>query len=89
MNNRDHSKHQAQPRRSFWLSHTGMVVMGFLSIAAVLLIFEHRIHILTETGILIILLSVCIGMHLFMHRKHGNPDIGDARKDHSDHGDQR
>lgn len=42
---------------------------AFAGIAALLLVYEHRAHVLTGTGILIGLLALCIGMHLFMHHR--------------------
>ncbi|MCV0371756.1 MAG: DUF2933 domain-containing protein [Filomicrobium sp.] len=40
-----------------------------LAVAALLLAYEHRIHIFTG-NVLLILLALCIGMHHFMHGGH-------------------
>ncbi|WP_422022321.1 DUF2933 domain-containing protein [Pyruvatibacter mobilis] len=60
---------QSHPR--FWRSRAGIVLLIFLGIAGFLLLYEHRAHVFTGNGILIGLLAVCIGMHLFMHGGHG------------------
>ena len=60
---------QSHPR--FWRSRAGIVLLVFLGIAGFLLLYEHRAHVFTGSGILIGLLVFCIGMHLFMHGGHG------------------
>jgi hypothetical protein len=45
------------------------VFVGFLAIAAYLLVSEHRAHLAQALPWLIVLL--CPLMHLFMHRGHG------------------
>ncbi|MGE0651574.1 MAG: DUF2933 domain-containing protein [Alphaproteobacteria bacterium] len=56
----------------------GTVLIGFLAIAGLLLLYEHRVHVFTGNGILITLLVLCVGMHFFMHGGHGG---------HGGHGD--
>lgn len=65
--------HQA---RSFWRSPTGIVLIGFLAIAAFFLIAEHRAHIFTGSWGLALLLGACIAMHFFhgAHGRHGPHD---------------
>ena len=41
----------------------------FLAVGGVLLVFEHRVHLLGAWPLLFLL--VCGGMHFFMHRGHG------------------
>lgn len=65
-------------QRGFWKSRTGLVFVGFLAVAALLLAYEHRMHLFSGSGSLILILAVCIGMHLFMHHGHGG--------DKNDHG---
>lgn len=60
----------------FWKSRSGMVFAGFLAVAAFLLAYEHRAHLFSGTGSLILLLAVCVGMHLFMHHGHGGGGDG-------------
>lgn len=60
----------------FLKSRAGVVLLAFLAIGGFLLVFEHRTHIFTGNGILIALLAICIGMHLFMHGGHGGHDGG-------------
>ena len=65
----EHSEHQDQQQGSFLWSRTGLVLIGFLSIAGVLLFTEHRAHVL---GLLIWLpILACPLMHIFMHGGHG------------------
>jgi len=77
MSDHDHSRHRPPSTDSFWRSRTGIVLIVFLAIAGLLLAFEHRVHIFTGNGILVALLALCVGMHLFMHGGHGG---------HGDHG---
>jgi hypothetical protein len=46
-----------------------MVLIIFIAAAGVLLILEHRAHVLGYWPLL--LLAACIGSHFFMHRGHG------------------
>ena len=65
----DHSEHREQRQRSLLTSRAGLVLLGFLAIAGLLLFTEHRAHVL---GALIYLpLLLCPLMHLFMHGGHG------------------
>jgi hypothetical protein len=63
------------------------VLIGFLGIAAFLLIVEHRTHVfgwLSSYGIWLLLLA-CPLMHVFMHRGHGHGGHGNqARRDPGD-----
>jgi hypothetical protein len=62
---------------SFWKSRTGISLIIFLSLAALLLGFEHRVHIFVGDGFLALLLLGCVVMHLFMHGGHGGHGGGD------------
>lgn len=66
---------QHSPNRSdvFWRSRAGMAFILFVAAAALLLAYQHRIHLLTGDGLLLLLLLACVAMHLFMHggHKHG------------------
>ena len=65
----DHSQHQIQSPARFLTSRAGLILMGFLVVAGVLLFTEHRAHVL---GALIFLpLLLCPLMHMFMHGGHG------------------
>lgn len=78
MNDHDRSSHQPEPS-GFWKSRTGIALIAFLIIAGLLLAYEHRVHIFfSGYGVLIVLLTLCVGMHLFMHGGHGG---------HGGHGD--
>ncbi len=76
MSDHDRSSHQPEPS-GFWKSRTGVVLIAFLAVAGLLLAYEHRVHIFSGYGVLIVLLTLCIGMHLFMHGGHGGGD-GDS-----------
>jgi hypothetical protein len=71
----DHSAH----RHSFFTSPAGVVLLGFLIVAGVLLFTEHRAHVL---GVLLYApLVLCPLMHFFMHGhgghgSHGQEDRG-------------
>ena len=66
-----HRQSGQEPDGPFWRSRAGMVLIGFLAVAGLLLAFEHRVHIFTGNGILIGLLVLCVLMHFFMHGGHG------------------
>jgi hypothetical protein len=55
---------------------SGLVLLGFLAIAAFLLLSEHRAHLLGFLPWLLLL--ACPLMHLFMHGGHGG---GERRAD--------
>jgi len=61
---------QEKHRQGFWKSRKGAVLLGFLALIAFMLAYEHRAHIFTGTGLLLLLVLLCPAMHLFMH--HGN-----------------
>ena len=58
-------------RGPFWRSRAGVVLITFLAIGALLLGYDHRVHLFSGDGLLIGLLIACITMHLFMHHGHG------------------
>lgn len=62
------------------LSRAGLVFCILLGAAVILLLLEHRAHVLGWLPLLLILL-VCGGAHFFMHGRHGddsgNPRVGD------------
>jgi hypothetical protein len=59
-----------QPSRTRWLwSRQGLVLIGFLAVAAFYLWTEHRAHTLGVLPFLLFLL--CPLLHLLMHGRHG------------------
>ena len=63
-----------------------LVLALFLSAAGLVLIYEHRMHLFSSGGLLILLIGTCILMHLFMHGgqgDHGDTDSKSTRKDGS------
>jgi hypothetical protein len=73
------SEHQHELQRGGRMdSRTKWVLAGFLGIAALLLVIEHRTHVfgwLSSYGIWLVLLA-CPLMHVFMHRGHGHGGHG-------------
>ncbi len=55
--------------RPWWRARGGVVLCGFLLIAAIYLLTEHAAHVLGALPYLLIL--ACPLMHLFMHHGHG------------------
>ena len=86
MNSSDPSQSHTHAAPSFWKSRAGVVLLVFLAIAGGLLAYEHRVHVFTGSGVLLALLALCVGMHLFMHGGHGGHG-GDA--DDADDGPRR
>lgn len=66
-----------EPQPSFWKSRVGVSLIISLAIAALLLGFEHRVHIFAGNGFLVLLLLGCVVMHFFMHGGHGGHGGGD------------
>ena len=75
---------ETQPRTSFWKSRTGIALCGFIAIAAVLVILEHRAHV--WQWLPFALLLACPLMHLFHgHGGHGgHGGHHGAKRDRSD-----
>ena len=68
---------QPEPHQPFWKSRFGVSLIIALAIAALLLGFEHRVHMFAGNGFLVLLLLGCGVMHLFMHGGHGGHGGGD------------
>lgn len=73
------SQHRTStPSGSFWGSRTFFVFLGFIAIALVMLVSEHRAHFL---GLLpLLFLFACPLLHMFGHGHHGG---------HGSHGGER
>jgi hypothetical protein len=68
---------------TFLRSRTGLVLIGFLAIAAFFLIVEHTAHVF---GVLpFALLLLCPLLHLFMHHGHGGHGDHGGHSGHSEH----
>ena len=79
MSVQEHSSHQPTRVGMSMKSKAGIVLVGFLLIAGVLLFTEHRAHVL---GLLIWLpLLACPLMHVFMHGGHGHHGGGRQQQD--------
>lgn len=77
----DHSAYPERHAQGMSMkAKAGLVLIGFLAIAGVLLFTEHRAHVL---GLLVWLpLLACPLMHIFMHGGHGHHH-GGGRPDDS------
>ena len=66
----DHTEDTPSAERSSFASiRFGIVLIGFIIIAGILLFSEHRAHVF---GVLLYALPfVCLFMHMFMHGGHG------------------
>lgn len=84
MSDHNHSQPCISPSGKFWRSRAGIVLIGFAAIAGLLLAYEHRAHLLSGNGLLLIFLAVCIGMHFFMHGGHGGHGGGGGGSDDGD-----
>jgi hypothetical protein len=64
-----HDQQKSDPAAAlgFWKSRVGVTLVLFFAVAALLLGFDHRIHIFTGNGLITALLLGCIVMHFFMH----------------------
>jgi hypothetical protein len=63
----------------WWRSRSGIVLLGFLAVAAFFLLTEHTAHVFGALPWLLLL--ACPLMHLFMHGGHGHGGHG-----HGGHG---
>lgn len=71
---------------AWWRSPFGIVLSGFLAVAAFFLLTEHTAHVF---GVLpYVLLLMCPLMHFFMHGGHGRRD-GDSHGGNGSAGDRR
>ncbi|MCA1363043.1 DUF2933 domain-containing protein [Bradyrhizobium sp. IC3069] len=76
----DHSAYRQRHAAGMSMrAKAGLVLIGFLAIAGVLLFSEHRAHVL---GLLVWLpLLACPLMHFFMHGGHGHRHGGGRPND--------
>lgn len=63
----------------WWRTPPGIVLCGFLAIAAFFLLTEHTAHVFGALPYL--LLAACPLMHIFMHHGHGPRHGDDERPD--------
>ena len=70
MNTHEPARHETAQQPSDTRGRTKWVFIGFLALAAGLLVAEHRTHLLGALPWLIVL--ACPLMHLFMHRGHSH-----------------
>lgn len=71
MKHHDHTAQEPTPAASFWRSRAGLTLIVFLAVAALLLGYEHRLHLFAAGMFPAVLLLGCVVMHFFMHGGHG------------------
>ena len=84
----EHAHHHADtlgPHIPWWRSRSGIVLLGFLAVAAFFLLTEHTAHVFGALPWLLLL--ACPLMHLFMHGGHGHGGHG-ARGNDTDRPDR-
>ncbi|GIK80614.1 MAG: DUF2933 domain-containing protein [Xanthobacteraceae bacterium] len=64
----EHERRGSQ-QGGFLTSRAGLALLVFLAVAGLLLLTEHRAHVIGAAFWLLPL--VCIAMHMFMHGGHG------------------
>ncbi|MBI1775875.1 MAG: DUF2933 domain-containing protein [Proteobacteria bacterium] len=69
-----------QAQTPWWRTPYGIVLCGFLGVAAFFLITEHTAHVFGALPYL--LLAACPLMHLFMHHGHGHHSRHGAGHEH-------
>lgn len=74
----EHDNHEPQGG-SFWKSRTGIALLVFLAVAALLLAYEHRVHLFAGNLGIGLLLAACVLVHLFMHGGHGGHGNGGSK----------
>ena len=62
-------QHEGHDQTPWYKTRGGIVLLGFLAIAAYFLWTEHRAHVIAFLPYALLLL--CPLMHLFMHHGHG------------------
>jgi len=75
MTHHGHSDGQAPDQDGFLASRAGIALLGFIVIAGVLLLSEHRAHVMGAAFWLLLL--ACPILHIFMHGGHGSHGGGD------------
>jgi DUF2933 family protein len=68
----DNHTEQDTPTTVNFTTSSGIVLATFLVVGGLLLIYEHRIHLLTERVFLYALLALCVVVHFFVHGRHGS-----------------
>lgn len=80
----DNQNRPSRNNRSRWRG--GLVLLGFLAIAAFFLFTEHRAHLFGALPYLLLL--ACILLHLFGHGGHREPKEDTGHR-HTDSGKER
>ncbi len=68
----EHTDIVGRQRPGVWYrTRWGVALIGFAVLAALLLVYEHRIHIPFGSLFLILPLFACLGLHFLMNGGHG------------------
>jgi Protein of unknown function (DUF2933) len=76
---------RTSPTRGWLWTPSGLVLLGFLAIAAFFLFTEHRAHVLGALPYVLLLL--CPVLHLLMHRGHSGGHGGHRNTANRSQGD--
>lgn len=67
----DHRLPEQSRQPSYWQTPVGKLLLLALAAGGLLLGYEYRTVILASSLFVWLPLFLCIGMHFFMHRRHG------------------
>lgn len=84
MSDRNTARGPTPSNSRFWRSRFGIVLLGFGLIAGLMLVYEHRVHLVFGNAWVAIFLVFCVGMHLFMHGGRGHQS-GTRDREEIDH----
>lgn len=72
----EHPPHGPGKPAGFWRSPAGLALAAFLVIGAVLLVYEHRVHLFAGGYGNVLLFVGALAAHGLMHRGHGGHGSG-------------
>ena len=70
--NEHHHSFGNQASGAWFRTRWGLALIGFALISALLLVYEHRVHIPFGSILVILPLFACLGLHSLMHGGHGH-----------------
>lgn len=71
---------------AWYRTRAGLAAIGFASLAALLLVYEHRLHIPFGNLSTVLPLIAIFGLHMLMHGGHGGHGGHGANGGHGGHG---
>jgi hypothetical protein len=69
-------------REAFWRTPAGLVAATAGGTLAIWMVYQHRLHVFSSDALPILVVVLCVGMHLVMHRGHAG---GPRRHHHGEH----